>query len=286
MASLTVRGILEISEEVLRKKGIENPRLNTELLLASVLNTERINLYLDFEKPLTDDEINSYREKIKRRLSREPLQYVLRYSEFYGMRFTVTPDVLIPRPETEILVEESIKAITALKTKNIRILEIGTGTGCISIAIAANCGCTIDAIDLNERALAVAIRNARAYNLKGKINFLRKNLITSFDSFEGYGIVVSNPPYIAADEFEQLPDEIKKYEPRNALTDEKDGLSYYRKIIELATKTKNGVMCFVEIGDGKRERVEGLLIENSIKNYSFSKDLQGIDRVLKFEMPT
>ena len=286
MASLTVRGILEISEEALRKKGIENPRLNAELLLASVLNTERINLYLDFEKPLTDDEINSYREKIKRRLSREPLQYIVGYCEFYGMKFTVTPDVLIPRPETEILVEESIKRITALKTESIRILEIGTGSGCISIAIAANCDGTIDAVDLNEKALAVAARNASAYNLKSKINFQRKDLLISFHSFEEYDLVVSNPPYIPADEFELLPDEIKKFEPRNALTDEKDGLSYYRKIIELAARTKNGVRCLVEIGDGKRDRVEGLLIENSIKNYGFSKDLQGIDRVLKFEMPT
>jgi release factor glutamine methyltransferase len=284
METVTVKGILDISEEALRKKGIESPRLNAELLLTSVLNTERINLYLDFEKTLTVDQTNSYRKKIKRRLNREPLQYILGHREFYGLKFIVTPDVLIPRPETEILVEESIKIIKSLKLNNPRILEIGTGSGCISISIANKCECTIDAIDSNERALEIAIQNARAYNLRGKINFQRKDLFTSFDSFEEYELVISNPPYIAPAEFEFLPEEIRKYEPRIALTDKKDGLSYYRKIIELALKTKNGLKYLIEIGDGKREAVNALFSESPKINYRFTKDLMSIDRVLKFEV--
>lgn len=296
MADLRIGELLRISAEALRKKGVENPRLNAEQLLADVLKTQRINLYLEFEKPLTENEINSYREKIKRRLNREPLQYILGYCEFYGMKFSVTPDVLIPRPETELLVDEGIKelnrqaeaCLTNRESNKSRVLEIGTGSGCISIAIAKNCDCEIEAIDVSEKALGAARSNAELYELKARLEFQRKDIFKDFENFEGYDLIISNPPYIASEELESLQDEIKLYEPRAALTDGGDGLSYYRRIIELAKKTRSKddklKLVLLEIGDGKKEAVEKLLVENSIVNYSFVKDLMGIFRVLKFEV--
>ena len=153
LKSWSILEILKVTENALREKGIDNPRLNAEALLADTLNTERINLYLDFEKPLKESEISAYRDKIKRRLKHEPLQYIRGFVEFYGMSIKVNPSVLIPRHETELLVEKSIEIIA--QQNNPRILEIGTGSGCIATTVAAKLDCKIDAIDISEEALGV-----------------------------------------------------------------------------------------------------------------------------------
>ncbi|MGH2574202.1 MAG: peptide chain release factor N(5)-glutamine methyltransferase [Ignavibacteria bacterium] len=285
-----VLDLLKDSENSLREKNIENPILNAELLLSDTLNIPRINLYLDFERLLTENEIASCREKTKRRLSGEPLQYILWYAEFFGTKFKVNGDVLIPRPETEILVEKCLNVLSVYKPSSFRILEIGAGSGCISISIAKTlvpngiAGPKIDAIDVSNQALSVAKENSSTHNVSDSINFLHKDLFKDLTSFEGYNFVISNPPYIASDEFDNLPDEIKLYEPRSALTDDKDGLEYYRKIIELSLNTKSPVMCLLEIGDSKKNKVEVLLQKNNINKYSFYKDLLNIDRVVMFQI--
>jgi release factor glutamine methyltransferase len=274
-------GILDIikaSEQALKEKGIANPRLNAELLLADTLKTGRINLYLGFEKPLKDTDITAYREKIKRRLKHEPLQYILGYSDFFGMRFMVNPSVLVPRQETELLVEKSIEVIS--KLNNPKILEIGTGSGCIAISIAKHSNCRIDSTDINENALSIAKENAAANSVTGKISFSCKNILTDFNSFQEYDIIVSNPPYIAADEIITLGDEVKEYEPLEALTDKADGLNFYRKIFDLAGRTSKPLNILLEIGDGKKEKIEKLLNEYEFKDYIFHKDLINICRVL------
>ncbi len=272
--------LLKTTENLLKEKNIENPRLNAELLLSDVLNEPRIKLYLDFEKPLSEQEISEYRNKVKRRLSREPLQYILGYTEFFGLKFKVTPDVLIPRPETEILVEKAIEAASLFDMLNPKILEIGTGSGCISIALANKVNCRIDAIDNSIEALDIAKHNSETNNTSDKITFSNKSIFKDFQDFENYDIILSNPPYIPADELKNTADEIKNFEPAYALTDGGDGLSFYKQIFKLIKETHRQVKVFLEIGDGKRNKAEDLLKVSDIKNYIFHKDYHGIDRVL------
>jgi len=279
LKSWSILEILKVTEAAFREKGIENPRLNAEALLADTLNTERINLYLDFEKPLKDSEISAYREKIKRRLKHEPLQYIRGFVEFYGMRIKVNPSVLIPRQETELLVEKSIEIIA--QQNNPRVLEIGTGSGCIATAVALKSDCMIDAIDINNDALETAKENAEINSVSGKINFINRNILADFTDFNEYDIVISNPPYIAASEIDSLQEELKGFEPLRALTDNADGLTFYRKIFELACNTSHPVTILMEIGDGKKDCVEDLVRKGGFENYLFHKDMINIYRVLR-----
>ena len=278
----TILDILKVSENLLKEKNIDKARLNAELLLCDTLNTSRINLYLDFEKPLSEQEISAFRTKIKRRINREPLQYILGKSEFYGITFSVNPSVLIPRQETELLVEKTIDIIHSEPAAN-NVLEIGTGSGCISIAAASNIDCRIQAIDTNSDALQTAKENSEINKTGHKINFHLKNILTDFEDFAGYNIILCNPPYIPINEMDSLQIEVKDYEPSSALTDGGDGLAFYRKIISLAKKTAGRIHVLLEIGDNYKGKIEKLLKENSISNGIFYKDLLGIDRVLYLE---
>ena len=264
-------------------KDVNNPRLSAELLLADTLNIPRINLYLDFEKPLNENELNSFREKVKRRLNHEPIQYILGYTEFYGLKFKVDPRVLIPRPETELLVEKTIEMLYSSGIPNPKILEIGTGSGCISIAVAKKNDCMIDAIDINEGTLEIAKFNSSIHKVDKKINFMGKNFI-DLASLDDYTLVLCNPPYIPIDEYNSLPEEIRNFEPRNALTDESDGLNFYRNIISISLNSKNKVKLLLEIGDGKKPLIENLLMNHNIGNYEFFKDLMGMERVVYFKV--
>ena len=269
--------LIKASETALKDKGITNPRLNAEVLLAAALNTKRINLYLDFDKPLTEAEITNYREKIKRRLKYEPLQYITGSMEFYGLKFNVNPSVLIPRQETEVLVEKCIELINTKSNPN--VLEIGTGSGCISIALAKNTECNIDAIDISSDALKIARENAEL-NKISSINFLNKNILQDFENFNKYDIIVSNPPYIPAEEINSLSEEVKNYEPVQALSDNSDGTTFYKKIFHLAASTGKPLEILLEIGDGKMELIESLLKNYSFSGYAFHKDLINIPRLL------
>lgn len=271
--------LLKVTEEHFRKNDISSPRLNAELLLSAALNTKRIDLYLDFEKPLTEQELTEFRAMVKRRLTGEPLQYILGQTEFYGLKFFVNSSVLIPRQETELLVDKSLELIHTHKLENPKILEIGTGSGCISIAIAEKALCEITAIDVSEAALETACKNSQLNNTVSKINFEHKDFLMDINSFHDYDIAISNPPYIAAGDIPSLQREVKDFEPLSALTDNNDGLTFYKKIFELASSVKNAVL--LEIGDEKRNIIEPLLAKNGITNYIFHKDLLNIDRVLE-----
>ncbi|MGA2668498.1 MAG: peptide chain release factor N(5)-glutamine methyltransferase [Ignavibacteria bacterium] len=272
--------LLKVTENLFKEKNIDNARLNAEMMLADTLNMKRIDLYLDFEKPLDEHELTQFRDKVRRRLNREPLQYILGYSEFYGLKFKVNQTVLIPRPETELIVEKCIELIGSSELPDVRIMEIGTGSGCISISIAKNSDCKINAIDIDEETLSAGKENSAVHGTEDKINFMKMNFIADLKDFKGYNIVISNPPYIPIDEYNSLPEEIRNFEPGQALTDGKDGLVFYRKMIDLLKNTKNPVKILLEIGDGKKQIVKELLDENGIKQYTFYKDLLNIDRVL------
>lgn len=271
--------LVKSAEEVFRKNNIESPRLNADLLLASATGSTRFQLYLDYDKPLLEKEIIRFREMVKRRLNHEPLQYIIGKTEFFGMEFLVNQSVLIPRQETECLVEEAIRIISSMNFKP-KILEIGTGSGCISVSIAAKTDCEIDAIDISEKAIITAQKNSNTNNTSGKIKFEQKDFLFSIENFDNYSIVISNPPYIPIDEYKSLAPELKDYEPKSALTDDGDGLKFYKKILECYLNTNDKPILILEIGDGKKNIIEELLKKYSITNYKFLKDLMSIDRML------
>lgn len=273
--------LLKTTEELFKSRSVSNPRLNAEMLLAGALNTERIKLYIDFEKPLTDAELEDFRTKVKRRLNNEPVQYILGRAHFYGLEFIVNPAVLIPRPETELLVEKTIEYINQKEIARAKILEIGTGSGCISVSVASSTECCIDAIDISADAISTSIENSAINNTAGKINFRVSDFLSENIDFCNYDVILSNPPYIPAKEIPELEPQVRDFEPEYALTDNADGLEFYRHIFELYILSGRKPKIFIEIGDGKKEPVEKLLKEKNIKVYTFHKDLINIYRVLE-----
>jgi len=276
---LTVLEAINLSTEFLEKKEIESPRINAELLLAHALNCKRLDLYLSYDRPLNEDEVKLYREFIRRRIKSEPLQYIIGKVEFYGIEFNVNPSVLIPRQETEILVETIINSVN--KDGSLKILDIGVGSGNISISLAKHLPYSkITATDISEQALETAKANAEMNNVLEKINFIKHDIL-SHNLNDEFDIVVSNPPYISREEFPQLKDELKVYEPQNALTDFSDGLNYYRIISSKAKEfVKSKGKIFFEVGQGQAEDVKRILAENNFNEISIVKDYLKIDRVI------
>ena len=278
---LTVLESIKLSTDYLEKKGIESPRTNAELLLANILICKRLDLYLKFDQPLKENEIILYREFIRRRGKFEPLQYITGSVEFFGIEFKVNKSVLIPRPETEILVETIINS--AGKEENIDILDIGTGSGNIAVSIAMNLpNSKISAMDNSIDALEVAKENAKLNSVENRIDFMNESILYGFNyPAKKYDIIVSNPPYISAEEFRVVQPELKVFEPRAALTDEGDGLTFFR-IISSKTKTilKEKGKLFFEVGKDQSKLVEKILLENDFQNITIKKDYLNIERVV------
>jgi len=274
---------LQLSTDFLEKKGIESSRLNAELLLSEILKCKRLDLYLKFDQPLKENEVDTYREWIARRGKFEPLQYITGNVEFYGLAFKVTPDVLIPRPETEILVEEVIKFC---KDKTgLKILDIGTGSGNIPIALAKNLhDVEITAIDISEKALSIARENAAANGVEQKIHFITADVKNYISDFQ-FDIVISNPPYVSKEEYPNLQKEITNYEPLVAVTDSNDGLDFYRTIAERAKLLlKSNGKIFLEVGKDQARFIADIIEKNDFINIYFVKDYQQIDRVVVGEL--
>jgi len=278
---LTVLEALNSASNYLQNKGIKSSRLNAELLLSHVLNCKRLELYLSFDRPLQKSEIDSYRELLKRRSTFEPLQYIIGKVEFYGLEFEVNQSVLIPRPETELLVEAVIESVA--KDENINILDIGSGSGNISIALAKNIpSCTVVGIDISEEAIETSTRNAKLNGVESQLMFVKKNILNGIEINENsFDVVVSNPPYVSVADFVNLDPELRLYEPQIALTDESDGLSFYRNISVLSRSLlKNNGKLFFEIGAGQSDAVKKILIDSDYKNIVIIKDYSDIERVI------
>ncbi len=282
--------VLNWTSDYLSEKSIENARLNAERLLAHALKMDRVNLYLNSDRPLTGDELNRFKGYLKRRLQNEPLQYILGEAEFMSLPFQVKPGVLIPRPETEILVETVLEKCKEKfhSEKIINILDIGTGSGCIAISLAKYLKQSrITALDKSAEAINVAFSNARINEVSAQIQFLTIDLmkIVNSDKLSGrYDVLVSNPPYISAAELENLPKEIKQFEPEIALTDNKDGLDLFREIAQIASMLlKPSGFIAVEVGLGQAERVKNIFSTNGFSNVYIHKDLNGIERALLCE---
>ncbi|MBI1938512.1 MAG: peptide chain release factor N(5)-glutamine methyltransferase [Ignavibacteriales bacterium] len=277
---LTVLEAIKLSTEYLEKKGIESARTNAELLLAHILNCSRLDLYLKFDQPLKQNETDQYREYIARRGKYEPLQYITGTVDFFGLRLNVDSSVLIPRPETELLVEIIIEQYKEIP--NTKILDIGTGSGNIAIALAKYLeNSSVVSIDVNDSALDTAKQNA-GLNDVHNVEFIQKDILNNVD-FRGivFDLIVSNPPYVSSEEYEQLQKEITEYEPRNAVTDSEDGLKFYKKISGFASKNlTSGGKLFFEIGIGQSQAVADILRENGFTEIQIQKDYQLIDRII------
>ncbi len=283
---MNVLQFIESARQQLEAKGISESRLNAELMLCHVLNCDRMRLYLDFDKPLKFLEQNELDEILNRRLQRIPLQYVLGKVSFYGYEFAVDNCVLIPRPETEVLVNEVLKSIRHSELKSVDIFEIGTGSGCISISLAKELDKTktaynINSIDISPQAIALADRNAETLGpFTGKLMHHKRDLFEITSLKRNVDYIVANPPYIAADNIQELEEEIRLHEPLTSLTDGNDGLRFYKKIFELISKAGITSRVFCEIGYGQMEKLTQLLRASGLENYRFVDDLSGIPRVL------
>jgi len=278
--------ILKMSTDYLAKKGIENPRLNVELLLGAVLKMDRVQLYLNFEQPLTHSELDQFRELLRRRGNHEPVQYILGETEFYSLKLRVSPATLIPRPETEILVDRAIELCRKYfdATERIEMLDIGTGSGNIAIALAKNIErCFITAIDVQEETLRVARQNAEYHQVADQIEFLKQDIFAeNFSLSRRYDVIVSNPPYVSAEEFEQLPREIKDFEPVIALDGGTDGLTFFHRIAAIAASLfrPNGIL-LVEIGSAQSAGVKQLLEKSdAFSQVEIVEDLNKLPRVV------
>lgn len=282
----TVGEILRWTEGYFREIGIESARLDAELLLAHALGTERLDLYLNFHRPLDGAERDRFRECVKRRSRREPVAYITGSREFWSLPFAVGHAVLIPRPETEHLIEESLAILAALDGVPSRVLDLGTGSGNIAVTLAVQSSTAeVDAVDASTNALSIAQGNARKHGVEGRIRFFAGDLFAPLAGDRLYHLIVSNPPYVRADEIESLSPDIRLHEPREALVDTKsqgsDGLGFYREIASSAPAhlLPNGVVA-VEVGAGQAERVAGIFAENGFARVESRLDLAGISRVI------
>jgi release factor glutamine methyltransferase len=278
---LTVLESLNLSADYLQKHDIESARINAELLLASILKCKRLDLYLAFDKPLSENELVKYRNFIKRRGKFEPLQYITGSVEFYGIEIKVNPSVLIPRAETEILIDSVIEQV---KTKEeISILDIGCGSGNIAIALAANISnCKVFGTDISKDALKISMENAEVNGVKNKTEFHLKDIITDdFSELPKVDIIVSNPPYVSGEKFDTLQNEIKYFEPNFAVTDFSDGYKFYKAISERVKQLlKPGGKIFFELSENQNIKVKNIMEANGIKDIRIKKDYLNIERVI------
>ena len=280
---LTILESINLSAEYLIKKGIESPKLNAELLLAHVLQCKRLDLYLSFDKPLKDEEIKIYRELLKRRSNFEPLQYILGSVEFYGLEFKVNNSVLIPRQETEVLVETIINFFP--KENTFSFLDIGTGSGNIAICLAKYFPqAFITTIDVNQACIQLAKENAEGIGVLDRIEFLKAD-INEFIHPNKFDVIVSNPPYVSSEEFQNLQPEIINYEPVDAVSDFSDGFKFYKLICEKAKSLlKTSGYLFFELGKGQSTAVREIMENNNFQNILVKKDYLNIERVIYGEL--
>jgi release factor glutamine methyltransferase len=284
-AAPTISQLLGKSTDFLKTKDSSTPRLDAELLLAEVMGMERVDLYIHFDQPLTTKEVDRYRDLIVRRGQGEPVAYILGRAHFCNLTLKVDRSVLVPRPETEHVVEAAL-AILAGRDWSAgppRVLDLGTGSGAIALAVAAAWpDAEIVAADKSEPALQLAGENAGAAALSTRITFQHSDFFDDLDPVDTFDIIISNPPYIAEEEWGALPVDVREYEPRQALHGGEDGLDCYRSIINEAhqfLRPKGSLI--LEIGYRQADAVKLLLTEaDRYGKVEIDQDLAGHDRVV------
>ena len=290
----SIRAVLKRGIEQLRTARISSFTLAAELLLLHATGRDRTWIYSHPEEVLSEEIATQFFELIRRRASGEPTQHLTGKQEFWGLEFGVSPDVLIPRPETEHLVEVALDRLAVrevragrdprLTGRGVRIVDIGTGSGCIAIALAKELpGAEVYATDISVKALALAKKNALRHGFQERIRFLESNLLGSLSSVK-FDLITSNPPYIALSEAESLPVEVRDHEPREALFGGPEGYEIYGDLVLQASKQlKPGGLLVLELGYKSLPAVRPLLDRSEWANVGVTKDLAGIDRVLSAE---
>lgn len=254
---MTVLEIIQRSTEFLQQKGVESPRLQIEWMLAHVLQMPRLKLYLNFDRALVEPELNRLRDMVRRRAAREPLQHILGTTSFCGLEIKCSRAALIPRPETEILAEQGWKFLATLGNPT-TALDLGTGTGCIAIVLAANAPlATVHAVDISNDALALAQENAAANKVTERVTFHLGDGFNALPAGLKFSLIASNPPYIAAEEIATLQPEVRDFDPRLALDGGAGGLVFYRHMArEAGAWLQPGGRLMVEFGGGQAADVE------------------------------
>ncbi|MDC3082514.1 peptide chain release factor N(5)-glutamine methyltransferase [Candidatus Pelagibacter sp.] len=270
--------ILKKGGEFLKKNQIKNPYLDVELILSKVVKKKREEIILNINNKLNNKDILKFKKYLLRRCQKEPMAYILGYKHFWKHKFFTNKSVLIPRPDTELLIEESLKYLPNEKSK--KILDIGTGSGCIAVSlIKERPKCTATAIDVSIKAINVAKTNAKLHQLENKINFINID-IDKYKSYN-YDLIVSNPPYINRVELNRLDDDIKFHEPILALSGGSDGLRDLKKVILKSKKLlKTNGKLILEIGNKQKSQCAKILNENKFYINKISTDLSGADRCI------
>ena len=274
----TVRRLLEWTEDFLRKKGVESPRLEAQILLAYALGCKKIDLYVRHDEEPPEDKRAAFREMIKRRAEGMPVAYLVGHREFYSLEFAVSPAVLIPRPETETLVMEALRWLKPMEAP--RVLDVGTGSGAIAVAVARqHKTARVTAVDVSAPALEVATGNARKHGVADRVTFVEGDLFAPVAG-QTFDLVVSNPPYIARSEFPAMDAGVREFEPRSALDGGPEGLDFYRRIAAgVANYLAPGGAVMVEIGATQEPAVRELFAAHLDLGPGF-KDAAGRPRVV------
>jgi release factor glutamine methyltransferase len=281
----TVGKLLNWTADYFKTKSLDEPLLSAQILLANVLSCPKVGLYLQFEREVAENEKTEFRNLVKRAVEGEPIAYLTGHKEFFSIDFMVNSSVLIPRPETELLVQWVIRKIrsgTNGASHSHRILDIGTGSGCIPVALAKNISelMTILAVDISDSALALAEENSKRSSASNRIVFRKSDLFEQIDSSEEFDFIVSNPPYITEEDYHKLPRHIKDFEPQTALRGGSDGLDVIRRLCAEAGKyLKEGGYLVLEIGYNQSQEVKTLLSSSGYVNIEFEKDDGDIPRI-------
>ena len=270
--------ILKKGENILKKNKIKNPYLDTELILSKVTNRKREQILLNTSNKLKNWEITAFKNYIERRQHKEPMAYILGYKHFWKYKFLTNKDVLIPRPDTELIIEEALKYLPTDKSK--KILDVGTGSGCIVVSLLKERPkCTATAIDISLKAINVAKTNAKLHQLENKINFINNDIDKYKSNY--YDLIISNPPYINIFDLSRLDDDIKFHEPKLALSGGLDGFKNIKKVILKSRKLlKIKGKLIIEIGHKQKNNSIQILKKNGFYVNKISKDLSGRDRCI------
>jgi release factor glutamine methyltransferase len=259
---VTVLEIIQRSTEFLAKKGVESPRLQTELLLAHLLNLPRMQLYLNFERPLSPTEVDACRELVKRRSRREPLQHIVGSTSFCGIEIAVNRHVLVPRPETELLAERGWTFLNqrTAASPTVTALDFGTGSGCLAIVLALKCpAAQIHAVEISAEALAQARKNGAHHKVLERLKFLEGDGFAALPDGLLFDLILGNPPYIPTAEIDELEPEVRHFDPRRALDGGTDGLEFYRRLAkEAAPFLKKAGRIMLEFGDAQGGQIREL----------------------------
>ncbi|MFH1415087.1 MAG: peptide chain release factor N(5)-glutamine methyltransferase [Elusimicrobiota bacterium] len=276
----SIRDALDWADKCLSGAGINTPRRDAEVLLSHVTGIETIFLYLDALKEIDGGRMAVYKDMIEQRSQRIPLDYIRGYADFMGMKIEVGRDTLVPRPETELLVEKALEILSVKQCAD--VLDIGTGSGNIALALAKMSGCRVLAIEKSAAAAGIAEKNAVRNGLQDKIVIAIVSMEDYFANThtQKFDMIVSNPPYVKETEYSELEKEVKE-EPREALVAGIDGLIYIRMILENSMGLlKPGGSVFIEIGYGQKDEVEQIAVKAGYTKRSFIKDYSGIYRIL------